>query len=69
MALKLYYKLGLAYMNKGYYAKAIPCFEKILAMRDYDYKAHEKLEICYRKLGKTQKADEHVKIMKELLGL
>lgn len=69
MTINLYYKLGLTYMNKGYYGKAIPCFEKILAIRDYDYKAHEKLEICYRKLGKTQKADEHARIMKELMAL
>lgn len=65
----LYLKLGIAYMDKQDYRKAIKCFENILKIQDYNYKAHEKLEICYRKLGNTQKAEEHARIMKELLAL
>ncbi len=65
----LYLKLGFAYMDKQDYKKAIKCFENILEIQDYNYKAHEKLEICYRKLGNTQKAEEHARIMKELLAL
>jgi len=67
--MELYFKLGIAYINKQEYKKAIECFENILKIQDYNYKAHEKLEICYRKLGNTQKADEHARIMKELLAL
>jgi len=67
--IRLYLKLGIAYMDKQDYRKAIKCFENILKIQDYNYKAHEKLEICYRKLGNTQKAEEHTRIMKELLAL
>lgn len=66
---KLYFKLGMAYIGKKDYKKALECFENILEIQDYNYKAHEKLEICYRKLGNIQKADEHARIMKELLAL
>ena len=65
----LYFKLGMAYIGKKDYKKALECFENILEIQDYNYKAHEKLEICYRKLGNIQKADEHARIMKELLAL
>ena len=67
--IKFNLKLGIAYMDKQNYKKAIECFNKILEIQDYNYKAHEKLEICYRKLGNVQKADEHARIMKELLAL
>ena len=67
--IKFNLKLGIAYMDKHNYKKAIECFNKILEIQDYNYKAHEKLEICYRKLGNIQKANEHARIMKELLAL
>lgn len=67
--IRLYFKLGMAYLNKQNYSKAAENFENILDIQDYNYKAHEKLEICYRKLGNTQKANEHTRIMKELLAL
>lgn len=67
--IKFNLKLGIAYMDKQNYKKAIECFNKILEIQDYNYKAHEKLEICYRKLGNIQKANEHARIMKELLAL
>ena len=67
--IRLYFKLGMAYLNKQNYSKAAENFENILDIQDYNYKAHEKLEICYRKLGNTQKANEHTRIMKELLAI
>lgn len=67
--IRFYLKLGMAYMDKQNYKKAVECFENVLEIQDYNYKAHEKLETCYRKLGNTKKADEHAKIMKELLAL
>ena len=65
----LYRKLGSAYINNKEYKKAIECYNKILEIQDYNYKAHEKLEYCYRMLGNETKANEHKRIMRELLAI
>lgn len=67
--MNLYMRSGLEQMKNNDYKNAINYFEKILEIQDYNYKAHEKLEICYQKLGNNKKANEQARIMKELLAL
>ena len=64
-----YLRLGIEYIKKHEYSKAIPFLENVSEFQDYNYKAHEKLVECYRKTGQTQKANYHEKIMKELWAL
>lgn len=64
-----YLRLGIEYMKKHEYSKAIPLLENVAEFQDYNYKAHEKLVECYRKTGQIQKANYHESIMKELMAL
>ena len=64
-----YMQSGLECMKKNDYKNAVNYFEKVLEIQDYNYKAHEKLETCCQKLGNNKKANEHARIMKELLDL
>lgn len=65
----LNFMVGLAYYQNNEFQKAIPLFEKVLEIQDYNYKAHEKLSECYNKIGNMQKVKYHENIMKELLAL
>ena len=65
----LYFMVGLAYYQNQEYKKAIPLFEYVIEIQNYNYKVHEKLAECYHKIGNQQKATYHENIMKELLAL
>jgi choline-sulfatase len=54
--------LGVVYMESDLYAKAGPCFEKVLAVSGNDYVSHYELGIVYQHLGRPKEALNHLQI-------
>jgi len=54
--------LGVVYMESDLYAKAGPCFEKVLAVSGNDYVSHYELGIVYQHLGRPKEALDHMQI-------
>jgi tetratricopeptide (TPR) repeat protein len=62
----LYYNLGVVYLVKGSFDKAIAFFRKVITMSPDYYKAYESIGIAYIILGLEKKAEKMFKIAIEI---
>ncbi len=59
--------LGTAYLNTNQPSKALPALQKALEIRPFRHTTHAALAQAYRRLGDTQRADDHLEKAQWLL--